>query len=154
MSIYVFFNIYFILEPSWLTLLCFKYIRKWFSYTYIYVSIIFQILFLYRSLQNVELSYLYYSVGPYFKYSNVKMSIPNSQPISPSHPSIPGNRKFILYIAYLGNLKKKKIIQMNIFTKQKHTQYVSFHTIGNLFPYNHDAVVLLSHFPYFLRTVI
>ena len=128
MSIYVFFNIYFILEPSWLTLLCFKYIRKWFSYTYIYVSIIFQILFLYRSLQNVELSYLYYSVGPYFKYSNVKMSVPNSQPISPSHPSIPGNRKFILYIAYLGNLKKKNYTNEHIHKTKTHSVCVfSYH---------------------------
>ena len=43
---------------------------------------------------------------------------------------------------------------MNVFTRQKHTQNVSFHAIDNLYTYKHDALVLLPHFPYFLRTVI
>ena len=50
----------------------FRYTAKWFSFIYIYIYIyifryiyiLFQILFPYRLLQNIEYSYLCYTVGP------------------------------------------------------------------------------------------
>ena len=42
------------------------------TYIYIYIYMLFKILFLYSSLQNVEKSSPYYTVGPYyFTYSSV-----------------------------------------------------------------------------------
>ena len=42
----------------------FKCTTKWFSYTYIHVSILFQILSPFKLLQNIEYSFLCYTVGP------------------------------------------------------------------------------------------
>ena len=65
----------FILLYNWL-IMCFsfRWIAKWFSYTY--VSILFQILFPFRLLWDIEQSSLCY-----FKYSCVYASVPNSQSI-------------------------------------------------------------------------
>ena len=46
---------------SWFIILCFYYITKWFSYTYIYI---FQILSHYDLSQDIEHRSLWYSVGP------------------------------------------------------------------------------------------
>ena len=60
------------------------------SVIHIHVSILFQILFPFRLLQNMEQSSLCYTVSLlviYFKYSSVYMSIPNSHFISSPHLS-------------------------------------------------------------------
>ena len=54
---FYFFNLIFILYRGIVDLQCcvsFRYTAKWFSYTYIYISILFQVLFPYRLLQNIE----------------------------------------------------------------------------------------------------
>ena len=61
------------------------------SVIHIHISILFQILFPFRLLQDIEQSSLCYTVGPcwlsVFKYSSVYLLIPNSQfiPLPPSH---------------------------------------------------------------------
>ena len=59
------------------------------SVIHIHVSILFQILFPFSLLHNIEQSSLCSTVGP--KYSSVYMSIPTSLTMPP-----PGNPKFVL----------------------------------------------------------
>ena len=58
------FNVYFYLESSWLTKLCSFEVYSKVIQLYIHVSILFQILFPFRLLQNIEQSSLCYTVGP------------------------------------------------------------------------------------------
>ena len=59
------------------------------SVTHIHISVLFQILFPFRLLQNIEFPVLYSRslLVIYFKYGSVCMSIPNSQGIPPPHLS-------------------------------------------------------------------
>ena len=68
------------------------------SVIHIHISILFQILFLFRLLQTIEfpLPYSWSLLIIYFIYSNVYMLIPNSSFIHPSPPSFTfGNHKFV-----------------------------------------------------------
>ena len=72
----------FLLEYSWLTNVLVSGVQQNDSIIYVHVSD-FQILFPFRLLQNIEESFLCYTVDAYWlsKYSNVYMSIPNSRSI-------------------------------------------------------------------------
>ena len=88
---FVLFNLIFILHWSIIELQCcvsFRCIATWFSYTYIPS---FQILFPYKLLQNIELSSLCYTVGPFWlSILHIIMYICSSQPpnlsLSPFFP--------------------------------------------------------------------
>ena len=59
-----FFNLYFTLEYSWFTTLLCSGVQQNNSIIHIRISILFQILFPFRLLQNIEQSSLWYTVGP------------------------------------------------------------------------------------------
>ena len=92
-SIY-FLNLYFILEYSWLTMLCQFHVYSKVIQLYIYMYLFF---FKYFSQFFFHFNTEYWAVFPvlysrsllviYFKYSSVYMSISNSQSIPPPHPS-------------------------------------------------------------------
>ena len=60
----------------------FRHTAKWFSYTYTYIWVFFQIIFPYRLLENIQYSSLCYTPGPcwviYFIYNSLYMLIPIS----------------------------------------------------------------------------
>ena len=66
-------------------------VQKSDSVIHIHVSILFQIIFLFRLLQNTEQSSLCYTVGPcrlsILKIAVCTLSVPNSQSIPPTHTS-------------------------------------------------------------------
>ena len=71
------------------------------SVTHIHVSILFQILFPFSLLQNIEQSFLCYTVGPCWLFIlNIAVCICQSQtPNYPSSPPFPpGNHKFVFYV--------------------------------------------------------
>ena len=55
--------ILYLLKYSWL-IMYFSCMAKWFSYVYINISVLFQIIFPYRLLQNIGYGSLCYVVGP------------------------------------------------------------------------------------------
>ena len=70
-------------------------------YIHIYIYILFQILFPYRLLQDIEYSSLLYTVNPCclsFIYGNVHLLITCSQFIPSSHPFPFGNHRFVFYV--------------------------------------------------------
>ena len=82
------------------------------SVIHINVSILFRILFPFRLLQNTEQHSLCYTVGPCWL-------------------SILNRAVCISYnLAYMQNLKKPKMIQMNLLTKQKQTLRFRERTYG------------------------
>ena len=72
------------------------------SVLHIRVSILFQILFAFRLLQNIEQSSLCYTVGPcWLSILNIAMCTCQSQTpnLSPPSSTIPfGNHKFVFYV--------------------------------------------------------
>ena len=67
----------------------FKCTTKWFSYTYIHVSILFQILSPLKLLQNIEYSSLCYTVGPcWLSVLYIVVCTRKSQTLSLSLPSL------------------------------------------------------------------
>ena len=69
------------------------------SVIHIHVSILFQILFPFRLLHNIEQSSLCYTVGPCW-LSILNIAVCNVSPKLPNYPSPlpfpPGNHKFVL----------------------------------------------------------
>ena len=68
------------------------------SVIHIHISILFQMLFLFRLLHNIKQSSLCYNDRSlliiHFKYSCMYMSTPNSLTIPSTNSSLPDNRKF------------------------------------------------------------
>ena len=69
-------------------------------YIYIYIYILFQILFSYRLLQNIEYSSLCYTVGPcWLSVLHIVVYMLINLLIYPSPPPFPlGNYKFVFYV--------------------------------------------------------
>ena len=94
--------IFFFFFWSIVGLQCFRCTSQWFSYTYIYISILFQILFHYRLLQDIEYSSLCHTVGPcWLSILYIVVCICHSQILNLSPPPFPfGNCKFIFYVCF------------------------------------------------------
>ena len=85
----LFWKCYFIEVYSWLTILWVSGVQQSDSVIQICVSILFQILFPFRLLQNAEQSSLCYRVGPWWlSILNIAVCTCQSQTLSLSHPHI------------------------------------------------------------------
>ena len=71
-------------------------------YIYIHVSILFQILFPFRLFQNIEQSFLCYTVGRcWLSILNIAVCTCLSQTPNPSpRPFAPRNHKFVLWVCF------------------------------------------------------